>query len=110
VPWKEECYQCKGTSVCLLTSPILSHSPPVHMFSPPHLCTSSKDHTPSRQLLGPTVQRLSRSRLTDSRWLPASHSARTWAASDEPQMHWDRSAWCYGTLCHHVDNHIWEAY
>jgi hypothetical protein len=25
---------CKGTSVCFLTSPILSHSPPVHMYSP----------------------------------------------------------------------------
>jgi hypothetical protein len=26
-------YICKGTSVCFLTSPILSHSPPVHMYS-----------------------------------------------------------------------------
>jgi hypothetical protein len=26
--------QCKGTSVHFLTSPILSHSPPVHMYSP----------------------------------------------------------------------------
>jgi hypothetical protein len=25
---------CKGTSVRFLTSPILSHSPPVHMYSP----------------------------------------------------------------------------
>jgi hypothetical protein len=25
---------CKGTSICFLTSPILSHSPPVHMYSP----------------------------------------------------------------------------
>jgi hypothetical protein len=25
---------CKGTSVCFLTSYILSHSPPVHMYSP----------------------------------------------------------------------------
>jgi hypothetical protein len=33
---------CKGTSICFLTSPILSHSPPV---PPPHLCTISKDHT-----------------------------------------------------------------
>jgi hypothetical protein len=28
------CRTCKGTSVCFLTSPILSHSPPVHMYSP----------------------------------------------------------------------------
>jgi hypothetical protein len=26
--------ECKGTSVRFLTSPILSHSPPVHMYSP----------------------------------------------------------------------------
>jgi hypothetical protein len=28
------CHTCKGTSVCFLTSPILSHSPPVNMYSP----------------------------------------------------------------------------
>jgi hypothetical protein len=28
------CRKCKGTSVRFLTSPILSHSPPVHMYSP----------------------------------------------------------------------------
>jgi hypothetical protein len=28
---------CKGTSICFLTSPILSYSPPVHMYSPSSL-------------------------------------------------------------------------
>jgi hypothetical protein len=35
--WAERCKKytmCKGTSVHFLTSPILSHSPPVHMYSP----------------------------------------------------------------------------
>jgi hypothetical protein len=30
---EEEGEECKGTSVCFLTSPIFSHSP-VHMYSP----------------------------------------------------------------------------
>jgi hypothetical protein len=37
---------CKGTSVCFLTSPLLSYSPPVHMYFPhtsvPSLGTTSK--------------------------------------------------------------------
>jgi hypothetical protein len=49
---------------------------------PPHLCTISKDHTYSQRLLGPMVRRLPRSRLTDSRRLPASPSARTSTALD----------------------------
>jgi hypothetical protein len=39
------CY--KGTSICFLTSPLISYSPPVHMYFPPHLCTISRDHTQS---------------------------------------------------------------
>jgi hypothetical protein len=49
---------------------------------------------------------LSRSWLTDTHWLPNSHSARTLAASDEPRMHWDRSTWHYGTLHHHTDTQL----
>jgi hypothetical protein len=30
----DNAWHCKGTSVCFLTSYILSHSPPVHMYSP----------------------------------------------------------------------------
>jgi hypothetical protein len=61
-------------------------------ISPPHLCTISKDRTYSRRPLGPMVQRLPRSRLTDSRRLPASLSARTSTASDGLRTHWDRPA------------------
>jgi hypothetical protein len=63
-------------------------SPTLHLFiciPPPHLCTSSKDHTSSQRLPGLIVQRLPRSRLTNSRQLPVSHSAHTWATSDEPR-------------------------
>jgi hypothetical protein len=41
---------------------------------------------------------------------PPSSSARTLAASDEHQMHWDRSAWHYGILCCHVDSYLYEAW
>jgi hypothetical protein len=88
-------------------------SPTLHLFiciPPPHPCTIFKDHTQGRRLLGPNVRWLSRSRLTDSRWLPASPPAHTSTASDRLRTHWDRSAWYYGTLRHHVDNHIWEAW
>jgi hypothetical protein len=96
-------------SISLL--PLLSPTPPLSICIPhPHLCTISKDHTYSRRLSGPTVRRLSRSRLTNNRRLPNSHSTRTLAASDEPRTHWDRSTWHYGTLRHHVDTHIWEAW
>jgi hypothetical protein len=93
---------CKGTSVHFLTSPLISHFPLSICIPHPHLCTISKDYTYSRWL--------SRSRLTNNRRLPDSHSARTLAASDEPQTHWDRFAWHYGTLRHHMDTHIWEAW
>jgi hypothetical protein len=43
---------CKGTSVHFLTSPILSHSSPVHMYSL---------SLPLYYLQGPMVRRLSRS-------------------------------------------------
>jgi hypothetical protein len=33
-PSASEAPWCKGTSICFLTSPILSHSLPVHMYSP----------------------------------------------------------------------------
>jgi hypothetical protein len=79
-------------------------------ISPPHLCTISKDRTYSRRLLGPMVWRLPRSWLTNSRWLPTSLSARTSTTSDGLRTHWDRPVWCYGTLRHHVDSHIWEAW
>jgi hypothetical protein len=31
---KADGFGCKGTSICFLTSPILSHSPPIYMYSP----------------------------------------------------------------------------
>jgi hypothetical protein len=70
-------------------------SPTLHLFicNPPHrLCTIFKDHTHSQRLSGPMVRRLPRSRLTDSRRLPASPPARTSTASDELRTHWDESA------------------
>jgi hypothetical protein len=83
---------CKGTSGHFLTSPLISHFPLSICIPHPHLCTISKDYTYGRRLSGLTVRRLSRSRLTNNRRLPDSHSARTLAASDEPRTHWDRSA------------------
>jgi hypothetical protein len=88
-------------------------SPTLHLFiciHPPHLCTILKDHIHSRRLVGLTVWWLPRSRLTNSWWLPTSPSTHTSTASDRLRTHWDRSAWCYGTLCHHVDSHIWETW
>jgi hypothetical protein len=77
---------------------------------PPHLCTISKDRTYNQRPLGPMVRWIPRSQLTDSWRLPASLPARTSTASDGLRTHWDRSAWCYGTLHHHAENHIWEAW
>jgi hypothetical protein len=88
-------------------------SPTLHLFiciHPLHFYTILKDHIHSWWLLGPTVRRLPRSWLTNSWWHPASPSARTSTASDGCRTHWDRSAWCYSTRRHHVDNHIWEAW
>jgi hypothetical protein len=96
-------------SVSLLhtSSPTLQLCICIH---PSHLCTIIKDYTHSRRLLGPMVRRLSRSRLTDSCRLPTSPSARTSTASEGLRTHWDRFAWCYSTLCHHMGSHIWEAW
>jgi hypothetical protein len=44
------------------------------------------------------------------RWHSTPPSALTSEASDKLRTYWDRSVWHYGTLCHHVDNHIWEAW
>jgi hypothetical protein len=87
-------------------------SPTLHLFiciCPLHLCTILKDHIHSRRLLA-TVRWLPRSRLINSRRLPAPSSVHTSTASDGLRTHWDRSTWCYGTLCHHMDSHIWEAW
>jgi hypothetical protein len=70
-----------SVSLLPLSSPTL---PLFICIPPPHLCTSSKDHTSSR--------RPSRSRHTECHRLPASPSACTSATSDEPRMHWDRPA------------------
>jgi hypothetical protein len=96
-------------SVSLL--PLSSPTLPLSICIPhPYLCAISKDYTYSWWLPGPMVQQLSRSQLTNSCRLPTSHSAHTLATSDKPQMHWDRSTWHYSTFCHHMDNHIWEAW
>jgi hypothetical protein len=102
----------RGGRTCALniTSTVRGHpsvsllplSSPTLLFiciHPPHLCTILKDHIHSRRLLGPTVRRLPRSRLINSHRLPASPSTRTSTALDRFRPHWDRSAWCYGTLC-----------
>jgi hypothetical protein len=88
-------------------------SPTLYLFTcitPHHLYTIFKDHTHSRWLSGPRVRRLPRSRLTNSGRLPASPPDRTSIASDGLRPHWDESMWCYGTLHHHMDNPIWEAW
>jgi hypothetical protein len=96
-------------SVSLL--PFSSPTLPLSICIPhPYLCSISNDHTYSQRLPGLTVRRLSRSWLTNSRRLPTSHSAHTLATSDEPQTHWDRSMWHYGTLRNHVDTQLWEAW
>jgi hypothetical protein len=38
--------RCKGSSVRFLTSSFLSYSPPYSYVFSPHLCTTSRDHTP----------------------------------------------------------------
>jgi hypothetical protein len=35
----------KGTFIHFLTSPLLTYSPPVHIYSLSHLCTIPRDHT-----------------------------------------------------------------
>jgi hypothetical protein len=78
-----------SVSLLPLSSPTLLLFIFIH---PPHLCTILKDYNHSRWLLGPIIRRLSRSRLTNSRRLPASPPARTSTASDGLRTHWDRSA------------------
>jgi hypothetical protein len=78
-------------SVSLL--PLSSPTLPLSICTPyPHLCIISKDRTYSRRPPSLMVQRLPRSRLTDSRRLPASPPARTSTASDGLRTHRDRSA------------------
>jgi hypothetical protein len=55
------------------------------MYFPPHLCTISRDHTQSRQLLYPMVQRL-----------PVPSLAHTWSAPDK----------CKGTSVHFLTSPI----
>jgi hypothetical protein len=78
-------------SISLL--PLSSPTLPLSICTPyTHLCIISKDHTYSRRPPSLTVRRLPRSRLTDSRRLPASPPARTSTASDGLRTHRDRSA------------------
>jgi hypothetical protein len=78
-------------SVSLL--PLSSPTLPLSICTPyTHLCIISKDRTYSRRPPSLTVRRLPRSRLTDSRRLPASPPTRTSTASDGLRTHWDRSA------------------
>jgi hypothetical protein len=113
-PWHSQMQDlvshCKGTSVCFITSPLLSYSPPVHMYSlsSPLYHLQGLHLKPTTSIL--TVQQLPRRRLTRSRWHPFSFTAGTWTAPHELGMHWDRSTWHYGTLHHHVDTHLWEAW
>jgi hypothetical protein len=78
-------------SVSLL--PLSSPTLPLSICTPyTHLCIISKDRTYSRRPPSLTGRRLPRSRLTDSRRLPASPPARTSTASDGLRTHRDRSA------------------
>jgi hypothetical protein len=75
-------------SISLL--PLSSPTFPLSICTPyPHLCIISKDRTYGRRPPGLMVQRLPRSRLTDSHRLPMSPPARTSTASDGLRMHWD---------------------
>jgi hypothetical protein len=78
-------------SVSLL--PLSSPTLPLSICIPyPYLCIISKDRTYSQRPPGLMVRRLPRSRLTDSRRLPASPPARTSTASDGLRPRWDGSA------------------
>jgi hypothetical protein len=99
----------KGTSIRFLTSPILpypplfictSTTPWYHLQEPHSKADDLRTHSPT------TLQKLTPGCCR----LPASPPARTLAASDEPWMHWDRSAWHYGTVRHHMDTYLWEAW
>jgi hypothetical protein len=95
-----------SVSLLPLSSPILPYSPLVYMYFHHHLqgphskADDLRTHSPT------TLQKLT----PGCRQLPASPPALTSTASDELRTHWDRSAWHYGTLHHHVDTHIWEAW
>jgi hypothetical protein len=102
--------QCKGTSVCFLTSSLLSYSPLFICISFPYLCTISRDYTYSRRLLSwwpDDFLDVDSPEVDDFRPLL---TAWTWTAPHESRTHWDRSAWHYGTLCHHMDTYLWEAW
>jgi hypothetical protein len=55
---------CKGTSIHFLTSPLLSYSPPVHMYSPSSPLYHLQGLHPKPMTSIPTAQRLPRRRLT----------------------------------------------
>jgi hypothetical protein len=74
------------------------------------LSTISRDHTQSQRLSHPKVRRLSKGQLTKCCRPLASFPARTLGALDKTWTHWDRSAWHYGTLHHHMDTYLWEAW
>jgi hypothetical protein len=103
-------HYCKGTSVHFLTSSLLSYTPPVYMYS----LSSPLYHLQGLHLQLttsiPMAQRLPRRRPTGSRRHLSPLTAWTWMALHKSQTHRDRSAWHYGTLRHHVDTHIGEAW
>jgi hypothetical protein len=101
---------CKRTSVHFLTSPLLSYSPPVDMYSFSSPLYHLQGLHPKLMTSTLMARWLPRCRLTRSRQLLCSSIARTWMAPDEPRTHRDRSAWHYGTLHHHADTQIWEAW
>jgi hypothetical protein len=81
-------------SIC--TSPI-----PLHHLQGPHskaddFCT----HNPM------TFQK-SAHQLSPTSVSPSTHNL---AVSDWLGTYWDRSAWHYGTLYHHLGTHLWEAW
>jgi hypothetical protein len=84
-----------SVSLPLLSSPTIPLIYPCLYVCSPHLCTIPRDHTQRPATFVFQVQRL-----------PVSFSACTLAASDKPWTHWDRSAWHYGTLRHHVDGRL----
>jgi hypothetical protein len=97
-------------SSTLLYSPLLSHTHPCSYVHSPTLCTITRCQTLNADDSRPQRCRLVHSLITIVVNIPPFPSALTSEASDELRTHWDRSTQYYGTLRHHMDIHIWEAW
>jgi hypothetical protein len=100
-----------------LSTPPLSYTPlssptltPVHMYTPPLSVPSLGAKLSMLTTPGPQRRPLVHSSTTTVVDFVPFPSTLTSEASDELWMHWDRSTRYYGTLRHHMDTHIWEAW